>query len=147
MPSDERHVDDLYRLCAKCRTWKSQIEFHNSITGQFSYCGDCRREYDREYHRTRGGPRRRERQRRRREQLRAWMAGLKRGVPCADCGEVFQPGVMHWDHLPGLPKIDAISTLVESRTRTLVLDELAKCELVCANCHAVRTASRRRNGV
>lgn len=146
MPGDAASTqqDELYRLCARCRKWKGQAEFHNSVTGQFSYCRNCRREYDREYHETRGGPRRRQRQRTRRERLRDWMADLKRGVACADCGDTFPSAVMHWDHLPGPPKVDAISTLVESRTRTLVLDELVKCELVCANCHAVRTAERRR---
>lgn len=149
MPGDgvSRQDEELYRLCARCKKWKVQGDFHKSRTGQFSYCSRCRRQYDREYHKTRGGPRRRERQRTRRERLRDWMADLKRGVPCADCGDRFPSAVMHWDHLPGPSKVDAISTLVESRTRTLVLDELAKCELVCANCHAIRTAARRRRGV
>lgn len=74
------------------------------------------------------------------------MAELKRDTPCADCGETFPAAVMHWDHLPGHEKVDAVSTLLRSRTRTLVLEELAKCELVCANCHAIRT-SRRHRGV
>jgi hypothetical protein len=50
--------------------------------------------------------------------------------------------VMHWDHLPGYEKIGCISDLVRSRRRTLVLEELKKCELVCANCHVLRTISR-----
>jgi hypothetical protein len=32
-----------------CGLWKPGSEFHNSRTGQFSYCRDCRRAYDRRY--------------------------------------------------------------------------------------------------
>ena len=70
------------------------------------------------------------------------MASLKDGVPCKDCGRVFPVWVMHWDHLPGYEKIGWISNLVPSRSRTLILEELKKCELVCANCHVLRTIGR-----
>lgn len=49
---------------------------------------------------------------------------------------------MQWDHLPGQAKIEAISSMVGSRRRALILEELTKCELVCSNCHAVRTRNR-----
>jgi len=49
---------------------------------------------------------------------------------------------MQWDHLPGFVKKGNISTDFWGRPRDEVLRELAKCELVCANCHAVRTFKR-----
>lgn len=67
------------------------------------------------------------------------MVSLKEGVPCADCSESFPVYVMHWDHLPGFEKIGDISTMVANRNRDVVLEELKKCELVCANCHVLRT--------
>ena len=70
------------------------------------------------------------------------MAQLKDGVPCTDCGETFPVYVMHWDHLPEYDKVADISVMVASRTRQAVLDELKKCELVCANCHVMRTVAR-----
>jgi hypothetical protein len=73
---------------------------------------------------------------------RAWMAALKEGVPCADCGEVFPVWIMHWDHLPGFEKVGNISEMVGSRSRRITVAELEKCELVCANCHVLRTISR-----
>jgi len=72
------------------------------------------------------------------------MASLKEGIPCRDCGETFPVWVMHWDHLPGFAKVGEISSLVQNRTRAVVLDELKKCELVCANCHVMRTVVRAR---
>jgi len=76
------------------------------------------------------------------DEARRWMAGLKQGLPCVDCGGVFPVYVMHWDHLPGFDKVDEISSMVASRTRQVVIEELKKCELVCANCHVLRTVAR-----
>lgn len=70
------------------------------------------------------------------------MASVKDGTPCHDCGEVFPVFVMHWDHLPEFEKEDEISVMVTNRTQAAVIDELKKCELVCANCHVIRTVRR-----
>lgn len=51
---------------------------------------------------------------------------------------------MHWDHLPGHRKLDAVSSLARERHRDVALAEMRKCELVCANCHAIRTSERGR---
>jgi hypothetical protein len=50
---------------------------------------------------------------------------------------------MQWDHLPGTEKAANLGDLARRGNRARVLDEIAKCELVCANCHAMRTFSRR----
>ena len=130
------------RRCAACLQWKAPDQFHRSRTGQFSYCRDCRNEYDRRYYAERGKPARLARRRAAMDTARAWMASLKEGVPCTDCGEVFPVYVMHWDHLPEFVKVGDISLLVTRRTRAVVLEELSKCELVCANCHVIRTVAR-----
>lgn len=51
---------------------------------------------------------------------------------------------MQWDHLPGFEKIGELSGSWTGRTEEEILGEIAKCELVCTNCHAIRTF--RRNG-
>jgi hypothetical protein len=136
--------DVALRLCARCGEWKLSSEFHVSRTGQFSYCRECRNEYDRAYYMTRGRAARLARSRAYRGRARAWMAALKEGIPCHDCGEVFPVWVMHWDHLPEYEKLDEISVMVGSRTREAILEELKKCELVCGNCHVMRTVNRSR---
>ena len=72
---------------------------------------------------------------------RAFLARLK-DKPCVDCGGKFPPEAMDFDHLPGTRKLCGISELRFSRAK--MLEEIAKCEVVCANCHRVRTARRRR---
>jgi hypothetical protein len=51
---------------------------------------------------------------------------------------------MQWDHLPGTEKHADLGWLVRTDNKRRVLAEIAKCELVCANCHALRTFLRRR---
>ena len=134
--------DEVPRTCAMCRQAKPPADYHRSRTGQFAYCRDCRCAYDRRYYAERGKAPRQARSRVRRDQARAWMDSLKEGRPCADCGETFLPWVMHWDHLPEYLKRDEISSMVSSQRRALILEELSKCELVCANCHVMRTVRR-----
>lgn len=134
-------LDGLFR-CAACSEWKPASEFHNSRTGEFTYCRGCRNAYDRRYYRERGGPARRARRRASLDAAREWMNSIKAGIPCADCGEIFPVFVMQWDHLPGSGKVAEIGTMLGHYNRELILEELEKCELVCANCHVMRTVQR-----
>ena len=78
-----------------------------------------------------------------RQALVAWYRLLKHGRACTDCGGTFHHAAMHWDHLPGTTKRREVSYMVlRGFRRETILDEIAKCELVCANCHAVRTFKR-----
>lgn len=70
------------------------------------------------------------------------MREFKGSRPCTDCGGFFHPAAMTFDHLPGSTKRGEVSSLLYSGYRQVLMDEIAKCELVCANCHAVRTFGR-----
>lgn len=135
------------RHCAMCGETKPADQFHRSRTGQFSYCRECRCTYDRRYYAEHGRTARRARQRARIAAARTWMNSLKRDIPCTDCRETFPPYVMHWDHLPGYTKVDEIGSMVGSFRREAILAEIAKCELVCANCHVMRTVARARRSI
>ena len=69
--------------------------------------------------------------------FRAWIDVLK-NRPCSDCGRVLPSQAMDFDHRRG-KKVENITDMW-SWDRALVLAELEKCELVCANCHRERTA-------
>src|SRR6266568_7910463 len=130
--------------CGKCRVTKPLSEFHASRrSGHQHWCKSCRREYDAAYwQRTR--ERRLEKRRQRHAQMAEWNRQLKTQTPCADCGGVFHHAAMTWDHLPGNTKRADVSNLLRRRySRAVISEEMAKCEVVCANCHAVRTFERR----
>ncbi len=56
----------------------------------------------------------------------------------------FHPAAMQWDHKPGVEKTTDVANWRTRTSKRRVLEEIAKCELVCANCHAVRTFLRQR---
>lgn len=60
-----------------------------------------------------------------------------KSVPCTDCGVLYPYYVMEFDHIIGT-KSNSISGLM-SGTKGKLLLEISKCELVCANCHRIRT--------
>ena len=82
-----------------------------------------------------------ERKRTTRKKYRDYGNGIKTNKPCADCGQSYHFSQMQFDHVKG-DKIDGISVLVRCRNLQAIKDEIEKCELVCANCHALRTWNR-----
>jgi len=74
-----------------------------------------------------------------RSQNQAWLQGLKTG-PCRDCRQTFPPTCMDFDHLSN--KRFNIGNM-KTRSRKQIRAEIAKCELVCSNCHRLRTETRR----
>tara|TARA_Y100000310_G_scaffold313567_1_gene362054 strand:+ start:897 stop:1304 length:408 start_codon:yes stop_codon:yes gene_type:complete len=67
---------------------------------------------------------------------------IKEASPCVDCGVSYPSCVMQFDHMPGTVKRFNLADMGD-RSWTTVLAEIRKCEIVCANCHAVRTHKRR----
>jgi hypothetical protein len=65
-----------------------------------------------------------------------------RDVPCRDCGRRFPPCVMQFDHRDPTTKAYGVTRIL-MRARSVILAEVAKCDIVCTNCHRVRTYTRR----
>ena len=60
--------------------------------------------------------------------------------PCHDCGGTFPPWVMDFDHRdPSGKSFNVTSSRAMLMSRSRLLAEIEKCDIVCANCHAVRT--------
>jgi hypothetical protein len=63
-----------------------------------------------------------------------------RNAECMDCG-IRDFAVLELDHREPLDKRDDVSTLIRRRhSWSLISKEIAKCDVVCANCHRKRTA-------
>ena len=133
----------MNKTCTKCFKELDLSSFSprkKSPDGLHFWCRSCVREYDRAYHARRGS----QQIQRKLSLTRAWKrkraeefdAKFKSG-PCLDCGLRFHPAAMQFDHLKDK------SFNVGDKKVALSLQELeaeiSKCEVVCANCHAVRT--------
>lgn len=62
--------------------------------------------------------------------------------PCKDCSGRFPVYVMDFDHRPGTIKLGEVGRLAYSWTVERFMEEVNKCDLVCANCHRIRTFTR-----
>ena len=132
-------------MCGSCGHRKSALEFawRRKARGQRdNYCRPCRAAYKRRHYAAN------------RERYIANALGRKRAVveerasqlvaffndrPCVDCGES-DPLVLEFDHLR--EKRFNIAKGIGDRAWQSVLDEIGKCEVVCANCHRRGTALR-----
>jgi len=72
------------------------------------------------------------------------VAAAKAG-PCRDCGIKYPAYVMEFDHTGQEPKDFNVAqgVLPANLPERVLLAEIAKCDVVCANCHKIRTHARR----
>lgn len=67
------------------------------------------------------------------------VSALKEASPCVDCGHLFPACCMDFDHVSGDKLAEVGALAARSTAWELIQAEIDKCELVCANCHRIRT--------
>ena len=108
------------------------------------WCRECHCLYQREYY-ERHKEYYEELTRKRIERNRNLIRQAK-AVPCADCRQRYPHYVMDFDHRPGEGKEFPLANIAgQSRISwKRIQAEIAKCDVVCANCHRIRTYERRK---
>ena len=132
-----RHLPegDLW-LCITCQSWVPRSEYRISRGYVASECLPCAR--------ARSAVSAKANTARKRE----WVRAYKLSHGCADCGYNARYEALDFDHLPGTVKSFNIGPSVGSHSMEDIMAEALKCEIVCANCHRIRTADRiRAHGV
>ena len=74
--------------------------------------------------------------------IRSLIVSLKESTPCTDCGLHYPYYVMQFDHVRGEKSFEVGASTRAGLSVASVQAEIAKCEIVCANCHAERTHQR-----
>jgi hypothetical protein len=105
---------------------------YNTKDGRLSWCKPC---VIKRYSKGRS---------RRQREVLAYIQQIKLDRGCADCGYDVNPVALDFDHLPGTEKKYRIATMAAGLSRAKIDAEIAKCEVVCANCHRIRTHERRK---
>lgn len=77
-------------------------------------------------------------------QRRTELAKELKNKPCVDCGGIFHFAAMDFDHVKPRGYHHRRGSLL-GRPKEVILQEIEKCDLVCANCHRVRTYNRQLN--
>ena len=80
----------------------------------------------------------------RRATIQQEIAQMKLERGCATCGYRGHPDALHYDHLPEHIKEGGISKMIRNQNWQQIKAEMEKCQVLCANCHAIVTAERRR---
>jgi hypothetical protein len=134
-------------LCGRCRRLLPLSAFHQRSDRPGkpqSYCKPCRSAYHREWY-ARSYARHRanvaELKRRYRQENKQLLAAAK-AVPCADCGGRFPTRAMDFDHVRGVKRGNVAQMVKDAASPVAVRAEIAKCDVVCANCDRIRTEQR-----
>ena len=137
---------DGTKRCSRCGETKvvSEFSIKNSKTGlRASRCRACVAAYGRDHYRQNKASYLRKARRHQTEdraRVRAAMADHLRAHPCVDCGES-DILLLDFDHRDRSQKRASVSRLVGTGSLKLVMDEIAKCDVRCGNCHRKRTAA------
>jgi hypothetical protein len=84
-----------------------------------------------------------DRQRERVQGCRERLRDYKESNPCLDCGKNKPWYLMEFDHVHGRgPGDSTVGSLVGQGTWSKIEAEMGKCDLVCVECHAIRTHFR-----
>lgn len=144
-------MDLTYQTCTNCMKTKDLSEFGpkaDKKNGRDSWCHACyayrakerreqRRALDPELYRKQRTEYDKRRRRARVQILNDYL--LKH--PCMDCGEA-DLIVLDFDHVRG-KKVAEVARMFHSMySMKLIFEEIAKCDVVCSNCHRRRTARR-----
>lgn len=123
------------KRCSRCTSMKPATAFNRTGDGLTAWCRDCYRDYHRG-RRASGRVVRRAASDRGRRHVTSVLAE----AACADCG-LRDPVVMEFDHL-GEKRSNVARLLGGGATPKRLDEEIARCEIVCVNCHRRRTARR-----
>ena len=78
------------------------------------------------------------------KEVQEMLARIKEKNGCVDCGNKFPWYVLDFDHVYG-KKVANIGQMLNYFSVEDILKEVAKCEVVCSNCHRERTYQRKNN--
>lgn len=108
-------------LCMKC---KKVYSLDNKDKGKAYNCKSCEKE----------------RQKNQRSNGRQFIYDYLKDNECVDCGET-NPIVLEFDHRNPDTKEYNVSNMT-TRKIEVIQTEIDKCDVVCANCHRIRTAKQ-----
>lgn len=136
----------LMKLCGKCKVPKppedfSMRTFSSGNSGRQAWCKECHKRNDREYYK--GNAKRRADIAHRREITAKGFRGFVdsfKNVRCADCDHKFPTVCMDFDHVRG-EKLYEVSDM-KGHSQETIQKEIDKCDVVCSNCHRIRTHNR-----
>lgn len=133
------------KLCGTCKQEKPVSEFNKKDKIRLqNKCRDCQKKYYKEYYRRE--PKEKERilikNHQRRNEIKDFINSIKESNPCMDCENYYPACVMDFDHIDDNKEASIAKMVSSLRPTSTIVKEINKCELVCSNCHRIRTKNR-----
>lgn len=136
------------KTCTQCGQTKpiEGFSIRSKVKGTYhAACKECYKVITRRHYRANSADYKRRSKARRlsyRAEIRRKVFAYFAEHPCVDCG-ISNPIVLDFDHRTGTNKMDTIAELVNRQFPwEKILEEIAKCDVRCANCHRIRTADQ-----
>jgi hypothetical protein len=143
-PMPRRKGEDAAKACPKCSRNLTICSFsirRNSPDRRMSWCRECQSgASSRSYQGDRKAIIKRSaiRQRQTRGDNRTWLALFLADKLCMDCGES-AADIFEFDHRHGA-KSGSVSKMLQNGFSLRTIEaEIAKCDILCPNCHRIRT--------
>lgn len=129
-------------VCVHCEVTKAREEFGTCNRRRRKMCKICCAAAVRKTYRMNIGYRQKASDKRKARALEKhrFLYQYVRDHPCVDCGET-DPLVLQFDHVIGNKSQDVPGMSQHSLEK--IIEEIAKCVIRCANCHARKTACER----
>lgn len=105
------------KKCYQCKKTKTKNSFRSNV----SICSHCSKIREQ-----------------RSIEIKTLVLEYLRAHPCVDCGET-NPVCLDFDHTKGIKKLSISNMLSRDYSWKTIIDEIAKCEVRCANCHRIKT--------
>ncbi len=127
------------RICGICkRELPKTLEFFASRKGVRKIrfqgnCRDCQKQY-RKDHYYNNKEKYLKKASKYRKDFYIWFHDIKKKLKCEECNEN-RYWVLDFHHLDPTEKEESLTVLVQRSSKENVLKEIAKCKVLCSNCH------------
>lgn len=133
----------MTKVCHACKEEKDIDEFSNRTKakdGKHTQCKTCSRKYTQRHYKE-NIKYYVDKSKVTRDSNREYVWEFLQTQSCKDCGNI-NPLLLEFDHLDDFEKDGNISTMIGAVGKETLVKEIEKCEVVCANCHRIRTYRR-----
>lgn len=125
-------------ICPKCGNENGKIDSHNgsyckscdNVACKKSNMGDCRKKNISDINRLK------------RYAVRDYILSKKIDKSCLDCGTPYPWFILDFDHVRGIKRGNLSLAPSKHWSLAAIDEEIAKCDLICSNCHRIRTFSK-----
>lgn len=124
------------KQCSKCHVEKPESEFNSKGKGSArlqTFCKVCNREYQKSHYSSNKAYYY-EKKTRYTTEARQFYKELKSTLKCERCPEN-HPACLDFHHIDSLDKVYTIGRMAHMLSKETLLKEVAKCIVLCSNCH------------